>query len=117
MSRSAPDRLRDIIAAADLAARHAGNLAAGELAVTPGARDATLYCLTVVCEAASRLPAELKALAPEIPWSQVRDTRNYLVHSYWQIDFRIIVDTVAYDLGPLQAAAERLLSMLQADRP
>lgn len=116
MSRLATDRLRDIVAAADLAARHAGDLDAGALAVTSGARDATLYCLAVVCEAASQLPAELKALAPEIPWPQIRGTRNYIIHGYWQIDFRIIVDTVTHDLRPLQVAANRLLGMLQTDR-
>ena len=116
MSRSAIERLQDIVASADLAARHAGDLDAAALAATPGSRDATLYRLAVVCEASSQLPAELKALAPEIPWPQIRATRNYIVHGYWQIDFRIIVDTLSHDLGPLQAAANRLLGMLQADR-
>ncbi len=116
MTRSAIDRLQDIIVSADLAERHAGDLDAGALAVTSGARDATLYCLAVVCEAASQLPPELKALVPEIPWPQIRATRNYIIHGYWQIDFRIIVDTVAHDLGPLRTAARHLLDMLQANR-
>lgn len=72
--------------------------------------------MMVVCEAASQLPAELRALAPEIPWLQIRGTRNYIIHGYWQIDFRIIVDTVANDLEPLKVAANRLIGVIEAHR-
>jgi uncharacterized protein with HEPN domain len=37
--------------------------------------------------------------------------RNYIVHSYWQIDFSIVVDTIERDLAPLLAAVECLLPL------
>jgi uncharacterized protein with HEPN domain len=90
MSRSAVDRLRDIFQSAELAAQHADGLDATGLATTAMQRDATLFRIAVVCEAASHLPAELQALSPEIPWLSIRNMRNHIVHGYWQIDF---VDT------------------------
>ena len=104
MNRSTTERLQDILHAADLATQHASGLGAERLATTAGRRDATLFQMVVLGEAVSQLPAELLALAPEIPWSDIRSMRNLLVHSYWQIDFVIVVDTITSDLEPLKAA-------------
>ena len=111
MSRSTPDRLRDIIYSAELAVHHAGDLDAAALARSPGVRDAVLYRLAVVCEAANHLPTEFKALAPEIPWREMRAMRNYIVHDYWQIDLSMVVDTIAHDLEPLTNSVRRLIAL------
>ncbi len=49
--------------------------------------DATLRNLESLGEAASRVPDELRARAPGIPWRQVIATRNRLIHAYLGIDF------------------------------
>jgi uncharacterized protein with HEPN domain len=113
MSRSVVDRLHDIVEAIDLVARHASSYDAAELAAAAGPRDAVLFRLAVICEAASRLPVEIQALAPEIPWHQVKGMRNEIVHGYWQIDFTTVVDTIAHDLEPLKLAAQRLIALLE----
>jgi uncharacterized protein with HEPN domain len=41
--------------------------------------------------------------------------RNLLVHSYWQIDLVIVVDTVTNDLEPLKAASRRLIELVNRD--
>jgi uncharacterized protein with HEPN domain len=113
MTRSVHDRLRDIIISAELAKHHAGDLGADSLAATAGPRDATLYRIAVIGEAVSQLPADVQALAPQIPWSLVRSMRNHIVHGYWQVDFVAVADTVAVDLDPLKAAAEQLIALLE----
>ncbi len=115
MSRSVPDRLKDIIRSADLAASHAGDLDATALAAASEQRDAVLYRIAIVGEAAWHLPVEVQALAPEIPWKHVWNMRNHLVHGYWQVDLGIVVDTIATDLEPLKAAAERLIAIIERD--
>jgi uncharacterized protein with HEPN domain len=95
MSRSVPDRLLDILYSADLGGQHARGLSAEALAATPLARDAPLFRIAVMCEAASQLPAEVKALAAEIPWSDIR---------------------VANDLEPLKRAVNHLIAAVEADR-
>jgi uncharacterized protein with HEPN domain len=115
MSRSTADRLRDILHSADLAVPHAGDLNAETLAATAMPRDAALFRISVVCEAASQLPVEIQALAPEIPWPNIKNMRNRIIHSYWQIDFVIVVETIANDLEPLEAAARRLIEVVNRD--
>ena len=115
MNRSTAERLRDILHAADLTAQHAGDLDAERLATTPGRRDAALFQIVVLGEAVSELPADLLALAPEIPWSDIRSMRNVLVHAYWQIDYGIVADAIRYDLEPLKAATRRLIELVNRD--
>ena len=113
MSRSTADRLRDIVQSAELAAQHAGNRDPVTLAAAPLARDAALFRLAVVCEAATRLPVEIQALASDIEWLKIRNMRNLIVHSYWQIDFAIVVDTIASDLPKLIDAVQRLIALVE----
>jgi uncharacterized protein with HEPN domain len=116
MSRSVIDRLSDIIHSAELAARHAGGRTAESLAVVADARDATLFRIAVIGEVVSHLPTEVQALAPEIPWNDIKSMRNHVIHGYWQVDFRIVVETIAVDLDPLKAAAGRLVSFIESDK-
>jgi uncharacterized protein with HEPN domain len=113
MSRSSIDRLQDIIHSIDLVVRYVSDLGASDLAAGAGPRDAVLFRLVVICEAASRLPAELRALASEIPWAEIRDMRSQIVHGYWQIDFAIIINTIENDLEPLKTAAQRLIELVE----
>jgi uncharacterized protein with HEPN domain len=115
MSRSAIDRLKDIVESADLAIRHANDLDAETLAVAAAMRDAMLFRMAVTCEAASQLPIEVQGLAPEIPWPNIKSMRNVIVHAYWLIDFRVVVDTINNDLEPLKAAAHRLIDIINRD--
>jgi uncharacterized protein with HEPN domain len=115
MSRSTLDRLYDILHSAVLAERHAGDLDAEALAAAAVMRDATLFRMIIICEAASQLPVALRALSPEIPWQQIRSMRNLIVDAYWRIDLGVVVDTVANDLQPLKAVAQRLIETLSRD--
>jgi uncharacterized protein with HEPN domain len=38
---------------------------------------------------------------PEIPWRDMRDMRNFVVHEYFGISDKIIWDTVQNNLPPL----------------
>jgi uncharacterized protein with HEPN domain len=74
-----------------------------------------LFQIVVLAEAGSQLPAALQALAPEIPWLDIRNMRNLLVHAYWQIDYGIVADTIKSDLEPLKAATRRLIEIVNRD--
>jgi uncharacterized protein with HEPN domain len=113
MSRSVVDRLKDIILSAELAARHARGLDAPSLKVADQPRDAALFRIAIIGEVASKLPAEVQTLAPEIPWDQVKDMRNHIIHGYWQIDFEIVAETIALDLEPLTTSVNRLIELIE----
>src|SRR5271165_989057 len=112
MRRSILDRLKDIIYSAEFAAQHADGLDASSLAISDQRRDAALFRIAIVGEAASHLPTEIQTLSPEIPWVRVKDMRNHIIHGYWQIDFRIVAETIALDLEPIKATAHRLIELI-----
>jgi uncharacterized protein with HEPN domain len=112
MSRSVLDRLKDIVDSADFAVQHAGGLDAGTLAISDQRRDAALFRIAVIGEAASHIPAEVQTLSPDVPWMRVKNMRNHIIHGYWQIDFRIVAETIALDLGPIKATARRLIELI-----
>ncbi len=70
--------------------------------------DAVLHNLQVVGEAAKRLPSEMLAGAPEVPWRDVTGLRDILVHTYFKVDLAVIWRIVRDDLPTLEAAARRL---------
>ena len=38
--------------------------------------------------------------------------RNHIIHGYWQIDFRIVADTIAFDLEQIKTTAQRLVELI-----
>jgi uncharacterized protein with HEPN domain len=70
---------------------------------------ATLRCLEIIGEAASRVPESLRQQHPQIPWPQIIGTRNRLVHGYDLVDYDIIWSTITQDLPPLIADLEKIL--------
>lgn len=69
--------------------------------------DATVRNLELIGEAATRVPAEVRAAHPEIPWRLIIATRNRLIHGYLGIDndtlWSIIVDDIPSLLTSLRA--------------
>lgn len=65
--------------------------------------------LIVIGEAAAGIPDDVEEKHPEIPWPLMRAMRNRLVHVYFEVDERMLWDTVKNDLPPLVKALKSLL--------
>jgi uncharacterized protein with HEPN domain len=77
------------------------------------ARYSAVYCLIVVGEALNNVPAEVRALAPEIEWRAIVSMRHVLVHAYWRTDYAVVHEVLRRDLAPLVAAIDCLLSLIE----
>jgi len=55
----------------------------------------------IVGEAASRVPEELRAKHPGVPWRQTVGMRNRLIHGYDTVNFDILWAIVEKDFPPL----------------
>lgn len=62
---------------------------------------ALVRAVEVVGEAASKVTAEGRAEAPQVPWAVITGARNRLVHAYFDIDLDILWVTVCHDLPAL----------------
>ena len=71
--------------------------------------DAVVRNVIVIGEAANHIPEEARALAPEVPWAQMRDIRNVLVHAYYELRVAILWETAVSDLPPLVPLLSALL--------
>ncbi len=74
--------------------------------------DASLRKLSLIGEAATRVPEAVRAQAPEIPWRKIIGLRNRLMHAYPATDASAIWSVIDKDLPALQAALRDLLDKL-----
>lgn len=65
---------------------------------------AVIRCLEVISEASRRLPEELKARHPLIPWKNIAGAGNVYRHDYEDIAPKLVWDTVQVALPPLLSA-------------
>jgi uncharacterized protein with HEPN domain len=75
----------------------------------PMVYDAVCRNLEIIGEAARKLDDEFRAAHPEIPWRQMIDTRNILIHAYYRVAPEILMDIVIKDIPQLQASVDRIL--------
>jgi uncharacterized protein with HEPN domain len=66
--------------------------------------DAVLRNLTVIGEAARHIPEQFRARFPEVPWLEMSDMRNVVVHEYFGVDVGILWQTATKDVSELEAA-------------
>ncbi len=70
---------------------------------------AVIRALELVGEAASKVDASVRQAHPQIPWRQVIDMRNLLIHGYGRVRSSIVATTVHTHLPPLVAALKSVL--------
>ncbi len=67
---------------------------------------AVTRCLEVISEASRRLPDELKARHPSIPWISIARAGNVYRHDYEDVSAEFVWVTVEDHLPPLLAVVE-----------
>ena len=72
--------------------------------------DAVVRNITIIGEAARNVPEEITATHLEIPWAEMRDIRNIVVHRYFGVSLPILWETIHNDLPPLTEKLKKLLS-------
>ncbi|MEI7619373.1 MAG: HepT-like ribonuclease domain-containing protein [Actinomycetota bacterium] len=103
MTRSAADRLQDIIAriaAIDIAE---GLLHSTVEGVAQTAFDAILYDLMVIGEAVKNLPDEMRVRHSDIPWTDIARMRDLLAHVYFRVREATVRSTIDAPLADLRA--------------
>ena len=96
---------------------------AGRLHITDEVRDqaqgmfekAVLADLTIIGEAARHVPRDVCISHPDVPWAEMRDMRNFVVHGYFRADAAIVWRTIQQDLPPTASALRRGLATTTAE--
>ena len=75
-------------------------------------QDGIIRQLSIVGEASGRLPNDLRATQPQIPWPDIVAMRNIIVHDYSETDLPTIWSTVQTDLPVLKTTVKSMLATL-----
>jgi uncharacterized protein with HEPN domain len=112
-----PERLylADIVSAADAVARFLAGVEREAFTADDLLRSAVLHKLTVIGEAAARLPTDLRARRSEVPWASIIAFRNIAVHAYLSVDWSIMWDAATRDTPLLRQQVARILADLPGD--
>lgn len=79
-----------------VAGRERGDLGSDEML-----RLALTTLVEIVGEAAKQVSEEARSEMPDVPWSAAAQTRDRLVHHYFDIDLDVLWQTVTEDLPAL----------------
>ncbi|GAB4178263.1 MAG: DUF86 domain-containing protein [Geothermobacteraceae bacterium] len=110
MSRDVSLYLNDILASGRAIQRYLCNTSYEDFLADRMRQSAVIREFEIIGEAVSKLPDDLKGREKDIPWQDIKDFRNLLVHEYFGVDLLIVWKVVEEDLSPLLAAVERLVN-------
>ena len=66
--------------------------------------------LEIIGEASTGITEEFRAKHTEIPWRQMSDMRNRLIHGYFDINHELVWETIVCELPPLIVQLEKVLA-------
>ena len=75
-------------------------------------RSAVLQKLIVIGEAAGHLSEKFSNKNPEIPWVDMINFRNFAVHEYFSVNWKIVWDTAIGDIPPIEKQIAKLVKEL-----
>src|SRR5271157_543333 len=101
-SKSVTTPLRDILYHVDLAVHFSVGFDYAAFHDDLRTLYAVTRCLEIISEASRRLPDELKARHPSIPWKDMAGAGNIYRHDYEDVAAQHVWDAVQIDLPPLR---------------
>lgn len=107
------DYLRDILQAAEDALTFADGMDYPTFRTDRRTNLAVVRALEIMGEAARHIPASVRRNYPQIPWQDIVDMRNKLVHEYFGVDLEVLWRTVQEDLPPLRDAIRQIMEELE----
>lgn len=110
MSRDPRLYLDDILDSAHKALAYTQDVTPEQFRANSLVRDAVVYNLQIIGEAASHVPEEVQARYPEIEWRRMIGLRNVIAHGYFGLMLDIIWDIIQTHLPALPSQIERILA-------
>jgi uncharacterized protein with HEPN domain len=108
--RTWPERVADIIDAAQHVLEITRELDYGAFAANRMVRDATLYNFVIIGEAARFVPVDIQARCPDVDWHSLKDMRNFAAHVYHAISYGRVWRTIRGDLPAVITSLQKLLA-------
>ena len=101
--------LLDILIAAQKALKFVKGIDRNEFEENEVIQNAVLRPLEIIGEASGKISKDFRKRHPEIPWGDMIDLRNRLIHEYFRVDYGAVWDTIQDDLPKLINQIEPLV--------
>lgn len=85
-----------------------------DLVANEEAYDALTYRLAMIGETCKKLPSEIKARHPHLPWREMATFRNFASHDYFGVD-AYIVWQASMNLDPIKDMMREEVKRLHSD--
>ena len=102
-------RVRDMIQAITSVQNRVADLTFADFQANETIAKAVFYDFLIIGEAAINIPPEIQLRYSNIPWRIVADMRNVMAHEYFQVNQRIVWNTIENNLPELMVQLEELL--------
>lgn len=102
-------RITDILTAIEEILELTKGMDAAQFAQDNRTVKAVLYNFAVIGEAARHVPPEVRADWPMLPWREMSDMRNVVIHEYFGVDPEILWETIREELSPLLPQLREML--------
>lgn len=79
-------------------------------------QDAVIRRLGIIGEAATKLPGEIREIAPRIPWKSVIALRNIIIHEYANVSMGKAWEVTQRDLPELKKELTILRGVMEKQR-
>lgn len=109
MSRSVRLYLEDIKQSIVKIQKYTFNVSLASFLKDEKSVDAVVRNLSVIGEAAGKIPVEFKSDNQEIAWKEIAGMRNKIIHDYFGVDLEILWKTIKEDLPVLKKQIAKLL--------
>ena len=101
--------IKHILESIECIEKYAENLDKKHFVSNKLVQDAVIRRLEIIGEAAKNLPQSFKDKHKDIPWVDIADTRNKLIHHYFGIDLDITWDIIERELPDLKRKIKDIL--------
>ena len=113
MKREIGDYIEDIIDAIQKIIKFIKGLTKEEFIKDDKTVFAVIRALELIGEAVKNIPQEIKIKFNEIPWKELADLRDKLIHSYFGIKLDIVWKGITEEIPPLKEKFEKLNNELE----
>ncbi len=100
--------IADILQAINKIERYLANMSYETFLTDEKTIDAVVRNFEIIGEAANQIPQTFVEQHPEIPWRDLSDFRNVLIHAYFGVDLQMVWQIVELDLNTLKKQIQNI---------
>lgn len=86
--------LLDVLNSAELILEYVAERSLHEFKEDIQLQDSVIRRFMIMGEASQRVSNETRVAHPELPWAEMRDMRNFVIHEYSRVKTQTVWDTI-----------------------